>query len=217
MLDFKKHLGKGKVTMAKKLLEIAADIVQAQANVGQMSPEDIERALAKTFVTLQKMQKAEDGGVTFVPEELEQAPTEEAKQVSPKESIKEDRIVCLECGAEMRQLTSKHLAGHGLTPREYKKKFGLPLKMPLSAKSLTRARSRAAKRRGLPENLIKYQEEKKRQKSSAIPIDMASADVGFLPEAPPPEEIREIKPIEEVAPEQEAPKKKVSTRGRKKK
>lgn len=85
--------------------------------------------------------------------------------MNPKDSIQEDKIVCLECGAEMRQLTTKHLSTHGLNPREYKKKWGFTLRQSLSAKSLSRARSKAAKKRGLPENLVKYQEEKKLRKA----------------------------------------------------
>lgn len=55
-------------------------------------------------------------------------------------------------------------------PRDYKKKWGFPLKQSLSARSLSRARSRAAKKRGLPENLVKFQEERKLKKGqSGVP------------------------------------------------
>ena len=47
----------------KKLLDIAAEIVQAQASVGQMSAEQIEQSLIKTFSTLQRMQRAEEKGI----------------------------------------------------------------------------------------------------------------------------------------------------------
>jgi hypothetical protein len=40
-------------------------------------------------------------------------------------------------------------------PKEYRKKYGFSARTPLSAKSLTKARSKAAKKRGLPENLKK--------------------------------------------------------------
>jgi predicted transcriptional regulator len=80
---------------------------------------------------------------------------------TPKDSIREGRIMCLECGIEMKQLTRKHLGLHGLTPRDYKKKWGFSMRTPLSAKSLSRARSRAAKKRGLPPNLVKFQQERK--------------------------------------------------------
>lgn len=153
----------------RKLLDIAAEIIQAQASVGQMSAEQIEQSLVKTFATLQKMQRAEEKGIMLDKDTAEEAGAEEAgaAKKEPRESIQDDRIVCLECGTEMRQLTTKHLSSHGLTPRDYKKKWGFSLKQPLSAKSLTKARSKAAKKRGLPENLVKFLEERKQKKAEA--------------------------------------------------
>jgi len=154
----------------RKLLEIAAEIVQAQASVGQMSAENIEEALVKTFSTLQRMQRAEEKGI-LLERGLgsDEMPAEEAAvaKKEPRESILDDKIVCLECGTEMRQLTTKHLSSHSLTPREYKKKYGFSLKQPLSAKSLTKARSKAAKKRGLPENLVKFLAERKQKKAES--------------------------------------------------
>ncbi len=151
----------------KKLLDIAADIVQAQASVGQMSAEQIEQSLIKTFSTLQRMQRAEEKGIFLDRGAAEEIGTEEVQvaKKEPRESIQDDKIVCLECGTEMRQLTTKHLSSHNLTPRDYKKKWGFSLKQPLSAKSLTKARSKAAKKRGLPENLVRFLEERKQKKA----------------------------------------------------
>jgi predicted transcriptional regulator len=73
--------------------------------------------------------------------------------LSPANSIQNDKVICLECGAEMRQLTSKHLVSHGMSQKEYRKKYGFTMATPLAAKSLTKARSKAAKKRGLPEKL----------------------------------------------------------------
>ncbi|HYA43345.1 MAG TPA: MucR family transcriptional regulator [Syntrophobacteraceae bacterium] len=150
----------------KKLLDIAAEIVQAQASVGQMSAEQIEQSLIRTFSTLQRMQRAEEKGV-FLDRDIAEESGVEAQlaRKEPRESIQDDKITCLECGTEMRQLTTKHLSSHNLTPREYKQKWGFSLKQPLSAKSLTKARSKAAKKRGLPANLVKFLEERKRKKA----------------------------------------------------
>ncbi|MGA3118606.1 MAG: MucR family transcriptional regulator [Syntrophobacteraceae bacterium] len=68
--------------------------------------------------------------------------------LTPKNSIQNDKVICLECGAEMRQLTHKHLVFHGMSPKEYRKKYGFTMRTPLSAKSLTKARSKARKREG---------------------------------------------------------------------
>ena len=154
--------------MTKRLLEIASEIVQTQVSMRQMSSEEIVLSLRQVFNTLQGMQKSEtDGSFVDLGKMTDDSSTEgkSAEKSDPKDSIQEDKIVCLECGAEMRQLTTKHLGAHGLNPREYKKKWGFALRQSLSAKSLSRARSKAAKKRGLPENLVKYQEEKKLKKA----------------------------------------------------
>jgi len=71
----------------------------------------------------------------------------------PRDSIQNDKVICLECGSEMRQLTKKHLVSHGMNQKDYRKKYGLTMRTPLEAKSLTEARRKAAKERGLPEKL----------------------------------------------------------------
>jgi len=157
--------------MARRLLEIAASIVRAQASVGKISPEEIEHSLMNTFFVLQRMQNAEQRGILLesarVPDTV--APQGRVSQsASPKDSIRENKIMCLECGIEMKQLTRRHLGIHGLTQRDYKKKWGFPMRTPLSAKSLSRARSRAAKKRGLPENLVKFLQERKRKATGRV-------------------------------------------------
>jgi len=94
--------------------------------------------------------------------------------ISPADSIQEDKVICLECGKEFKQLTQKHLFLHGLSPKEYKQKHGMRLKTSLMAKSLSAARSEAAKARGVPENLKAFQEERRRKKvveGGKVPMD----------------------------------------------
>jgi predicted transcriptional regulator len=157
--------------MAKKLLEIAAEIVQAQVSTNQLATEEIVSSLKLVFSALRDMQKSEIEGMPLeaakpsdelLPEEAA------AGKIDPKGSIQEDKVVCLECGAEMRQLTAKHLSSHSLSIRDYKHKYGFPLRQSLSAKALSKARSKAAKKRGLPEKLLKFQEERKLKKELAL-------------------------------------------------
>jgi predicted transcriptional regulator len=149
--------------MSKKLIEIASAIVKTQLSKTRMSPSDIAASLREVFITLRELQKAESGEIEL-PQTAESVP---AKAVTPKESIQSDKIICLECGAEMRQLTQRHLLSHDLSPKEYRKKYGISMRTPLSAESLTRARSKAAKKRGLPEKLQKYLEAKRQEKAKA--------------------------------------------------
>lgn len=75
--------------------------------------------------------------------------------VSPRESVLEDKVICLECGAGFKQLTHLHLQRHGLTVNEYKRKHGLPKGQALIAKTLSEAKRQKAKELGLGEKLQK--------------------------------------------------------------
>lgn len=156
--------------MSKTLVEIASELVQTQVSLSSMSATEIASSLRQVFNTLQELQKSETEGTTPVPGSEGISEAQEVKTVlAPEDSIQNDKVICLECGAEFKQLSQKHLSVHSLTPKEYKKKYGFPLRSPLSAKSLTKARSKAAKKRGLPENLVKYQEERKQKVSASAP------------------------------------------------
>ncbi|MFA7346619.1 MAG: MucR family transcriptional regulator [Desulfurivibrionaceae bacterium] len=139
--------------MGKSLVEMAADLVQSQCAAKAMNTEEITQALQSTFNALQVLQAGEakiqagvsegTAGVAAVP------------GMSPEKSIQKNKIVCMECGQEFKMLSPKHLRSHGLTGREYRSKWGFPLRQPLCAKSLSDRRKKAGKDRGLPENLRK--------------------------------------------------------------
>jgi len=149
--------------MTKALMEIASEIVQAQASKTSMTPEDIASSVRQVFSTLHELQGVESGGIELS-QVREPAP---AKALTPEDSIQNDKVICLECGAEMKWLTQKHLVAHGMTQKEYRKKHGFAMATALAAKALTKARSKAAKKRGLPEKLQKYLEARRRSKAKA--------------------------------------------------
>ena len=64
-------------------------------------------------------------------------------------------------------LSPKHLRSHDLTGREYRQKYGFSLRQPLCAKGLSDRRKKAGKDRGLPENLRKAIENRKKKKTAA--------------------------------------------------
>jgi predicted transcriptional regulator len=161
--------------MTKKLIEIASEIVQTQVSLTSMTAADIAASLRQVFSTLQELEKAETAGINI---EVTQAAAEEvaATKLTPENSIQNDKVICLECGKEMKVLTSKHLVSHGMNQKEYRKKYGFAMRTPLAAKSLTKARSKAAKKRGLPEKLQKYIEAR-RQKKAATSTKAATETV----------------------------------------
>jgi|SRR5208283_4962633 len=152
--------------MSKKLIEIASEIVHTQVSLAPMLAVDIASSLRQVFRTLQELQRAEMGE-TELAKSFWPAPAEEKapEAPAPKDSIQNDKVICLECGAGMRQLTYRHLLSHGLSPKEYKRKYGFSMRTALAAKSLTKARSKAARKRGLPENLKKAIEARRQSKA----------------------------------------------------
>ncbi len=134
--------------MSKSLVEMAADIVQAQGSSKSMSIEELTDALKETFSTLQNLQAIETG------EEIQNIESPQPA-IAPEKSILKNKIICLECGEEFKSLSFKHLETHGITRREYKIKYGFSLRQPLCAKAITEKRKKAGKERGIPEALKK--------------------------------------------------------------
>lgn len=156
--------------MSKSLLEMAADIVQSQCQSTSMSGEDIGASLSSTFISLQSLQTAEAKA------ETEGTPEEGGGvDIKPERSILKNKIICLECGESFKMLSPKHLAEHGLDGRAYRKKYGFSLRQPLCAKALSERRKAAGKKRGLPDNLRKAIEAKKKAKKPAAKTATKSA------------------------------------------
>jgi predicted transcriptional regulator len=64
------------------------------------------------------------------------------------ESITPDYVTCLEDGLQFKSL-KRHIGMHGMTPDEYRTRWGLPDNYPMVAPKYAKARSRLAKKIGL--------------------------------------------------------------------
>lgn len=111
--------------MMDEYMEKALDIVKAQATVRPMKEEEILAQIRRLHSLLRGMEP------------------EEKTPPSPKKtrrSIREQSILCLECGRRFRMLTIRHLATHGLTPDEYREKWGMDKDTPLLCRALQKTR-----------------------------------------------------------------------------
>ena len=104
----------------------------AQAGVRPMTPEQF-MAYAKDIAD--GFRNASGGDISLSAPEDDAISADEARK-----SIKDDSITCLVCGKKGKVLSKRHIAGHGMTPKEYREKFGLKKGTPLMCKSLVRAR-----------------------------------------------------------------------------
>jgi len=114
-------------------LKEALEIVKAQASVRTMNEEEITSMVQKLAADIKAIA---EGGTLEVLEE---------SAVDPKKAIREKSVLCCVCGKSFKVLTKKHLASHGLTPEEYREKFGYKKKLPLVCKSLQRERRKKMK------------------------------------------------------------------------
>ncbi|MCF6292868.1 MAG: MucR family transcriptional regulator [Robiginitomaculum sp.] len=69
--------------------------------------------------------------------------------VAIKDSITEDYIICLEDGAKLKMLKRYIRTRFGLSPDEYRQRWGLPANYPMVAPDYAKRRSEFAKKAGL--------------------------------------------------------------------
>ncbi len=77
------------------------------------------------------------------------APPPTAPAAPVRKSVFPDHIVCLEDGQKLKTLKRHLRASHGMTPDEYRQKWGLPASYPMVAPNYASFRSSMAKQLGL--------------------------------------------------------------------
>jgi hypothetical protein len=85
--------------MSQTLLEMAKDLVMAQIEARNLSPDEMHQALQHTYASLKALQAQEDanGSVAVITPETPPEP------VNWKKSITKHTVTCLECGASFKQ------------------------------------------------------------------------------------------------------------------
>ena len=119
----------------EEYVQEALEIAKAQASVRNMTEDEISSMIA---TVAKKVKEISDATGQQEQEQQEQEHQEPA--VDPKKSVKEKSVVCLECGKTFKVLSKKHLEKHGLTPQQYKEKWGFKKNQALIAKALARER-----------------------------------------------------------------------------
>lgn len=121
-----------------ELIELTADIVSAYVSNNPVPVASLPDLIASVNSSLAAI------GGPAAPETPTQAPA-----VNPKRSVFPDYIICLEDGKKFKSL-KRHLNVHyGLTPDEYRSKWGLKSDYPMVAPNYAAQRSALAKSSGL--------------------------------------------------------------------
>lgn len=118
---------------------MAADIVSAYVTANSVAPQDLPALIRTVYSALREV----SGGPQVVAE-----PSQEPA-VSIKKSVTPDFIVCLEDGKKFKSLKRHLRTRYGMTPEEYRAKWGLAHDYPMVAPNYAKARSDLAKRMGL--------------------------------------------------------------------
>ncbi|WP_230534096.1 MucR family transcriptional regulator [Microvirga roseola] len=125
-------------TAAPNYIELAADIVSAFVSNNSVPAADLPSLIGNVHAALQQ------AGQPAVRKE-EDKPT---PAVSIRKSITPDYLISLEDGKQYKSL-KRHLGTLGLTPAEYRTKWGLPKDYPIVAPAYAAKRSELARSMGL--------------------------------------------------------------------
>ncbi|MGB3643536.1 MAG: MucR family transcriptional regulator [Mesorhizobium sp.] len=118
---------------------IVADIVSAYVSNNSVPVADLPTLISDVNAALLRLSTVET--------EPSAEPLKPAVPV--KRSLHSDHIVCLEDGLKFKSLRRHLLTHHGMSPEEYREKWGLPSDYPMVAPDYSDARSALAKKMGL--------------------------------------------------------------------
>jgi predicted transcriptional regulator len=122
--------------MAISVLEMAKELVIAHLDTYHLSAGQVVQLLEKTHAHLMALQRQEETG-TVDRETVSAA-------VDWRKSITRYTVTCLECGVAFKQLSNRHLEGHGLDRQSYRTKYGIPQSQALMARDMTARRRQVA-------------------------------------------------------------------------
>jgi predicted transcriptional regulator len=147
-----------------EILRFTKEIVVAHVSRNTLDSESLLDLIRNVYTTLSATQGAavdgevelpNDGPDGLVPAEGSGAEHEAEPAAPPvpavpiEDSVTPDYIVCLEDGRRFKTMKRWLRATYGLSPEQYKERWGLPADYPLTAPNYTKAKSADAKRQGL--------------------------------------------------------------------
>ncbi|MBR0641413.1 MucR family transcriptional regulator [Plastoroseomonas hellenica] len=123
---------------APDLLALTAEIVAAHVANNSVTQSDLPALIQNVHRTLAGLGEPS-------------APPEEKRQpaVPIKRSITPDYLICLEDGRKLKSMKRHLITSFGLTPEQYRERWGLPRDYPMVAPNYSARRSAMAKQIGL--------------------------------------------------------------------
>ena len=127
-------------TTVPDVLGLTAEIVSAHVSNNSVSVTDLPSLITEVHRTLTQLGT---GPVPVV------EPEKQVPAVPVKKSITPDYLVCLEDGKKMKMLKRHLQTSYGMSPEQYREKWGLGSDYPMVAPNYAKHRSSLAKKIGL--------------------------------------------------------------------
>ena len=118
------------------LLQLTTEIVAAHTSNNKVSLAELPELIQSVYRSLNSI------GAEPVEERPEPA-------VAIKKSVFPDYVVCLEDGKKLKMLKRHLMTSYGMTPDDYRARWGLPSDYPMVAPNYAQHRSELAKKIGL--------------------------------------------------------------------
>jgi predicted transcriptional regulator len=122
---------------SEDVLGLTSQIVSAHVSHNTVAPDALPSLIQEVYRTLVNIGKQ--------PAQAEK-PT---PAIPVKQSVRQDRIICLEDGKSFSMLKRHLMTDHKLTPQQYREKWDLPRDYPMVAPNYAQTRSALAKKIGL--------------------------------------------------------------------
>ena len=122
-----------------EVLKMAVEIVSAYVSNNDVSAAQVPDLINTIYSSLNTLNGSSSINGTESPKPA----------VSIRRSITPDYIICLEDGKKLKMLKRHLRASYGITPDEYRTKWGLPPDYPMVAPNYAEQRSNFAKKIGL--------------------------------------------------------------------
>jgi predicted transcriptional regulator len=135
-VDGTKGVAMSEIKQRGELVELTATLVEAHVSNNAIAVADLPGLIATVHETLAAI------GTEGVAPKREPA-------VSISNSVKPDYIVCLEDGRRFKMLKRHLRTAYGMSPAEYRTKWGLPSDYPMTSPKYAEQRSKLAKKIGL--------------------------------------------------------------------
>ena len=123
-----------------QLAKLTAQIVGAYVSRNATQPSDLPNLIAAVHGSLASLGQPQDSA---------EPPADLKPAVPIKKSVQPDHIVCLEDGKKLKMLKRHLSSSYGMTPDQYRSKWGLPSNYPMVAPNYAKARSNMALKIGL--------------------------------------------------------------------